>query len=359
MSLEEQVNNIGIVVRIHSNYFYVAFENITWECMLRNKLKKEGVEPKVGDRVAIAQLNTGNNTAVITSILPRRNELFKPNISNIDQVVIVTSTDEPTFNPLILDKFIVMSESHNMIPLICINKSDKLDTQLKKFMDDTYSGLNYEVIYTSALTGEGLDLLKLSLLDKVTVLTGISGVGKSSLLNSLDSSLNLETGEVSKNLGTGRHTTRHVSLQKLVFKEKLALIADTPGFSYIEFNNINSGELAWNFSEFTPFISECPLRGCLHWQEPDCNLKKNIGTNGSRYLNYLNILFDILKLEKISKARSTKKETQVKITHRADGKNIRVIKLAGDAREDSRRTVKQELAEIGKINSLEDLDEEY
>jgi ribosome biogenesis GTPase len=327
--------------------------------MLRNKLKKEGIEPKVGDKVTIGELNSENYTAVITTILPRKNELDKPNIANIDQVIIVTSTYSPDFNPLLLDKFIILAESNNITPLICINKSDRLDPGLKELIDNTYGAIGYQLIYTSAVTKSGIEELKKDLLEKISVLTGVSGSGKSSLLNAIDPSLNLNIAEVSKNLGTGRHTTRHVSLQKMSFQEKTALIADTPGFSFIELSNINNTELAWYFKEFTPFIPECSLSNCLHWQEPNCKVKDNIDPDNSRYINYLNLLQEVLEFERISNDRSSKKETQVKVSKRADGKNIRVVKLASQARDNSRRTIKQDLAEMGKLSSIEDMDDDF
>lgn len=358
INLEEKLYKTGIVIRIHSNYYYVEFNDTLWECMLRNKLKKEGIEPKVGDKVNIDQLNNENSTAVITAIFPRNNELNKPNIANIDQIIIVTSTYDPNFSPLVLDKFIVLAESYNITPLICVNKSDHLDSELKDFIDELYKSLDYQLIYTSAKTKEGIDKLKHCMLDKISVLTGVSGAGKSSLLNCIDPDLNLETGEVSKNIGTGKHTTRHVSLQRIFYEGKHALIADTPGFSYIEFNNINSLELAWYFKEFTPFIPECSMSGCIHLYEPGCKVKENIDLEGSRYNNYINILLNIIEIEKIQRARSSKKETQVKISRRADGKHIRIVKLGSQSKESNRRTIKQELDEIGKINSVEDLEDD-
>ncbi|MFN8672446.1 MAG: ribosome small subunit-dependent GTPase A [Candidatus Sericytochromatia bacterium] len=350
----------GLITKIHSNYYYVYFDNITWECMLRNKIKKEGVDPKVGDKVLIESLNTENNTAAIASVFERKNEIEKPNIANIDQIVIVTSTYAPDFNPLQTDKFIVLAESNNIEPIICINKADQLDDELKEFIEEIYSKTGYKIIYTSAKEKNGLDELKKVLLDKTTVFTGVSGVGKSSLINELIPDLNLETKEVSKNLGTGRHTTRHVSLQKVFFDEhNFGFVADTPGFSFISFDKIYSKELAWYYKEFKPFISSCPLSGCLHCFEPNCNLKNNIDTESARYLNYLNILSDIINLEKIEKKRSLKKEAQVKVSTRADGKNIRVVKLGTQAKESSRRVAKQEIQKIQKTTSISDFEEDF
>jgi ribosome biogenesis GTPase len=334
--------------------------------MLRNKLKKEGVEPKVGDKVAISEFKIvteddvlKNHCAVITKILARKNELNKPNISNIDQVVIVTSTYNPDFNPLLLDKFIVLSESHNITPLICVNKSDRIDDELKDYFENTYKKIGYEVVYTSAIKKNGINELLDNMIGKVSVLTGVSGSGKSSLINSIDPSLKLNVSEVSKTLGSGRHTTRHVSLQKLKYKGNYALIADTPGFSYIELNYIQPKELAWNFIEFAKYITSCPKSDCLHWQEPDCNLRANIEEDDNRYLSYINLLQDVIDFQKLNNNRSSKKETQVKVSKRADGKNIRVVKLTEAIRENSRRVIKQDLAELGKLTDIDDIDEEY
>ncbi|RYX92088.1 ribosome small subunit-dependent GTPase A, partial [bacterium] len=218
--LEEIQEKTGIVTRIHSNYYYVDdYENTIWECMLRSRLKKEGVEPKVGDKVDISEFKivteddvVKNYSAVINSIRPRMNEMLKPNVANIDQVIIVSSTYDPDFNPLLLDKFIVLAESHNITPVICVNKSDKIDEELKEYFEDVYESIGYKVVYTSAVENQGIEELLDHMVDKVSVLTGVSGAGKSSLINSIDPKLKLVVNEVSKNLGTGRHTTRHVSL---------------------------------------------------------------------------------------------------------------------------------------------------
>lgn len=322
--------------------------------MLRNKIKKEGLKPKVGDKVEIESLNHENNTAAISVVLPRRNEIHKPNIANIDQVIIVMSSYSPDFNPLVLDKLIVLSESNNITPVICINKSDKMDDDLKNYINNTYKDTEYKIIYTSSFNGMGIDEIRAILNDKVSVLTGVSGAGKSSIINAIDPKLKLQIKEVSKQLGTGRHTTRHVSLQTIYYQGHIGFLADTPGFSFIEFDNIASDELAWYFKEFTDYIPECPFSGCLHWKEPNCNVKQNIDVNSSRYANYLAILLDIMELEKVQKKRSSKIETQVKVTQRADGKNIRVVKLGSQSKELSRRVSKQFLNNIKYSHDIED-----
>ena len=357
MIFKEEVNNIVTVTKIHSNYYYVVLNNIVLECMLRNKLKKEGIDVKVGDKVLIDEVNHENNTAVITEVLPRRNSLDKPNVANIDQIVIVISPDKPTFSPLILEKFIILTESSDITPIICVNKSDLMTDDIRDYLDKTYVSVGYKVIYTSALEKIGLEELRDALLGRVSVFSGVSGVGKSSLLNTLDSSLRLETGEVSKLLGSGTHTTRFVCLLKLFFNDKYALIADTPGFSFMEFNNIDSSQLAWYFKEFVPFIPDCQLSSCLHWKEPYCKVKDNIDTESVRYNNYLKILQDILDLEKISKARSSKKEDKFKLSKRADGKQISVVKLGSQSRESSRKVLRQELSKIEKINVLDEFND--
>lgn len=347
----------GTITRIHSNYYYVECNSRLWECMLRNKIKKSGIDPKVGDKVIIEEKKDDTTTAVITEVLKRQNELKKPNISNIDQIVIIMSTYDPDFNPLVLDKFIVLSEAHNIFPVICINKSDKIDEKLKSFILKTYEKTGYKFIFTSAKENFGLEDLKEVLINKTSVFTGVSGSGKSSLLNTIDNTLKLQTGEVSKNLGTGKHTTRHVSLQKFFYKDSFGFVADTPGFSFIEFNYIDSHELAWYFKEFKEFIPKCKMSKCVHFHEPDCGIKNNIDLESSRYASYITILNDILELEKVKKVRSSKKENKVKISQRADGKNISVVKMGTQVRDGSRRTRNQELSKIQTFNDIEDQDE--
>jgi len=321
--------------------------------MLRAKIKKAQIMPKVGDIVEINKVS--NNTGVIIDVKERKNELNKPSIANVDQVVIVMSTYKPDFNSLILDKFLVFYESTNIPCIICINKSDLLNNELRKSID-YYSKIGYELIYTSANTGEGLDKLKERFIEKVSILAGVSGVGKSSIINKIDSSLNLKVGEVSEFLGTGKHTTRHVSLQITKYKGKDCFIADAPGFSHVEFDNINSKELAKYFKEFVPFIKNCKIPDCLHLYEPNCDLKNNINIqNNHRYLNYIKFLEEILELEKIRKSRSNKNEANIKVYTKSNGKNIKVVKLPEELRDKSRKFINQNLREIKKLTSIEDI----
>lgn len=348
---------VVFVTKIHSNYYYVVFRNEIWECMLRSKLKKAKQEVKVGDKVLIEDLNFSNKTAVISKIFSRQNELEKPNIANVDQAVIICSTLTPNFSSDDLDKYLVLIESNKIKPIICINKSDLLTDELRSNIDKIYQNSDYKIIYTSAKNELGFDELIKVLKNKISVFVGASGVGKSTVLNKLDSNLKLATQEVSGYTGTGRHTTRHVSLQKINFGKKYALIADTPGFRYIEFKNIKSLELAKYFPEFKKLRIQCKLRNCLHWKEPDCKIKEKFGLDNHRYLSYLNILNEVREFEKINKKRSLKKENNIKISERSDGKKISVVKLEGHQREISRRSIKQELSKIGEERSLKEIEE--
>ena len=269
---------VGKIIKQISNDYTVKVDNELYVCKARGKFRNIGVTPLVGDNVVIDE-----NNNYILEILDRKNELDRPSISNIDQVVIVTSVKIPDFSSNLLDKLLTIIEFNNIKPVICFTKLDLLNEieleEIKEIMN-YYKKIGYEV-YSN--TDSNLkDIFK----DKITVFAGQSGAGKSSLLNKLDNSLNLEIGEVSIALGRGRHTTRHTELIEVLD----GYIADTPGFSSIDFRGMEKSDIRDNFIEFNEYREYCEYKDCMHINELKCMVKNKVNDNTiklSRYENYL------------------------------------------------------------------------
>ena len=269
---------VGKIIKQISNDYTVKVDNKLYVCKARGKFRNLGVTPLVGDNVVIDE-----NNNYILEILDRKNELDRPSVSNIDQVVIVTSVKIPDFSSNLLDKLLTIIEFNNIKPVICFTKLDLLNEieleEIKEIMD-YYRKIGYEV-YSN--TDSNLkDIFK----DKITVFAGQSGAGKSSLLNRLDNSLNLEIGEVSIALGRGRHTTRHTELIEILD----GYIADTPGFSSIDFRGMEKSDIRDNFIEFNEYRDDCEYKDCMHINELKCMVKDKVKDNTiklSRYENYL------------------------------------------------------------------------
>ena len=272
---------IGKVIKQISNDYTIKFDDRTLVCKPRGKFRKLGISPLVGDNVVV---DTENN--YILEILGRKNELERPSITNIDQAVIVTSVRIPDFSSNLLDKLLCMIEYNNVKPIICFTKLDLLnEDELNEIrnIQSYYKKIGYQVFDNTDI--ELKDIFK----DKITVFAGQSGAGKSSLLNKLDNTLDLEIGEVSVALGRGRHTTRHTELIEVLG----GLIADTPGFSALEFKGMSNEAIRDNFIEFNEYKEYCEYKDCMHINERKCGIKDNIENNvilKSRYDNYLKFI---------------------------------------------------------------------
>lgn len=269
---------VGKIIKQISNDYTVKVDSKLYICKARGKFRKLGITPLVGDNVVIDE-----NNNYILDILDRKNELDRPSISNIDQVVIVTSVKIPDFSSNLLDKLLTIIEFNNIKPVICFTKLDLINNDKLKEIEsimDYYKKIGYEVYKNTDKE------LKNIFRDKITVFAGQSGAGKSSLLNRLDSNLNLEIGEVSTALGRGRHTTRHTELIEVLG----GYIADTPGFSSISFNGMTKSDIRDNFIEFNKYRDYCEYKDCMHINELKCAIKDNVENNNilhSRYDNYL------------------------------------------------------------------------
>lgn len=266
---------IGRVIKLISNKWTVDIEGHLYECSSIGKFKYLKLSPKVGDLV---EVDIDNN--IIKKIMPRKNELIRPPISNIDQAIILVSCKEPSFSSNLLDKMLVVIEYNNVKPVICFTKYDLLsDTSEIDEIISYYKQIGYEVYINS-----NLDSIKSILSNKISVLTGQTGVGKSSLLNHLKADLNLATNEISKTLGRGKHTTRHVELLSI----EDGLVADTPGFSSLDFIGMNKNDIKDNFVEFFKNQDKCKYKDCLHIKEDGCYIKELVEEGKIRRTRYDN-----------------------------------------------------------------------
>lgn len=289
----------GQVTKALSGFYYITDENnVTYQTRARGVFRKDGISPLVGDYVYFESDTLTEGTLV--EIKPRKNELSRPPIANVDVGVVVSSVVEPNFSDSLLDRFLVMLEYKHIQPIIYIAKMDlateEQRAEILKYKE-VYEGIGYPFI---TLNVNEVEDLKTELVntfddyftDKLVVFIGQSGAGKSTLLNYLNPDFNLKTAETSKSLGRGRHTTRHVELLPLLH----GLFADTPGFSALTFSEIEAEELSDCFPEMRSLSKDCRFRGCLHQNEPNCAVKNAVDTGQvakSRYDNYLQILTEI------------------------------------------------------------------
>lgn len=287
----------GLIVKALSGYYYVkpavSAENGTVQCRGRGILRKNGVTPLVGDQVRYSL--TENGEGMVDEVLPRITELIRPPIANARLAVLLFSLREPDLNLQLLDKFLVHIEHAGLRTLICLTKRDLLKQQeendlindITKQTAELYKSIGYDVIVTSSKTGLGTEEVKSRLAGEISVFSGQSGVGKSSLLNAMLPGLSLETAEISMKLGRGRHTTRHVELMELT---NGGYVADTPGFSQLDFMEIEADELSSCFIEFQSYAENCKFRGCSHLHEPGCKVRQALEAGeiaASRYEHYL------------------------------------------------------------------------
>lgn len=283
----------GQIRKAISGFYYVKYDGGTVRCRGRGVFRKRKITPLVGDWVTYVQ--EGEEDATITEVHPRKNELVRPPVSNIDLALLAVSIVEPTFSSNLLDRFLVLVESHHIEPVICLTKKDKADEAELQAAEKSaayYRSIGYSVLMTSIDEPGLLEKLRPYLEGQTTVLAGQSGVGKSTLLNTLLPNLSLETGEISESLGRGKHTTRHVELHEVGG----GLVADTPGFSSLEFETLEKQELGSCFPEFLEASEQCKFRGCLHLKEPSCEVKRQVEAGEilqSRYNHYLQFLQEI------------------------------------------------------------------
>ncbi|MEH7222514.1 ribosome small subunit-dependent GTPase A [Bacillus sp. JJ1566] len=284
----------GKIIKALSGFYYVKDENGELiQCRGRGVFRKNKVTPLVGDNIVYQAEN--ETDGYVLEVLERKNELVRPPIANVDQAILVFSAIKPDFSPLLLDRFLVLVESNDIEPIICISKTDLISDDAVQEIERyarNYQEIGYHVLLTSTKEREGLDQLLPLLDNQISVFAGQSGVGKSSLLNTIRPDLELKTDEISTSLGRGKHTTRHVELIEV----GNGLVADTPGFSSLEFLTIEADELSYCFPEIYKAGANCKFRGCTHISEPKCAVRHGV-EDGSieqfRYDHYVSFYEEI------------------------------------------------------------------
>ncbi|WP_312071950.1 ribosome small subunit-dependent GTPase A [Anaerotignum propionicum] len=290
----------GVIVKGIGGFYYIDTKRGVFETRARGIFRKEGIRPTVGDHVKISVLDEENKKGSLDEILPRRTELIRPRVSNVDQAVIVFAAKSPDMNLDLLDRFLLLAEEQELDIVIVLNKIDKDNNQDYEEAATLYRQAGYLVICTSAELGSGVEDLKAALENRISVFAGPSGVGKSSLINAAFPGLELNTGELSKKIQRGRHTTRHAELIRIT---ENSYIVDSPGFTSLFLNHIPSEKLQYYFKEFEPFVHGCYYNGCMHINEPDCAVKAQIGKaiHPMRYQRYVNIVQELKKEEERKK----------------------------------------------------------
>lgn len=285
----------GRIIKAYAGYYYVLdfTDGQVYETSLRGRFRKEEVDFYVGDRVEFSVIDKDEQEGVVEDLLPRSLKLERPAVANVDQIVLVFSGRQPELNYRLLDRFLLLAEAYELRILICLNKVDLIGLEAARELMERYEMIDYRVVYTTAKKEQGISDLKRELAESLSVFAGPSGVGKSSLLNLLSPEAELTTGEISKKIERGKHTTRHVELIAL---DNQGLVADTPGFTALNIDFIPPRQLAYLFKEMREYISGCKFNDCLHHHEPQCKIKEAVETGDicdSRYNSYLSFLSEL------------------------------------------------------------------
>ena len=278
----------GKIIKGIAGFYYVnVVEFGVYECKAKGIFRKEKQKPLVGDNVEIEVLDEETMTGNITALLPRKNELIRPAVANVDQALVVFAVTRPSPHFNLLDRFLVMMERQDIPVVLCFNKEDIAEDEQVEKLRSVYEGCGYPCVFTSALEERNIEKIKELLKGKTTVIAGPSGVGKSSLINILNPDAKMETGDISSKIERGKHTTRHSELFTIA---QDSYIMDTPGFSSLYVHDFEKEELKYYFPEFDPYEGTCRFLGCDHVHEPDCAVKAAVEAgeiHEIRYKDYL------------------------------------------------------------------------
>ena len=274
----------GKIIKGIAGFYYVyVVESGIYECKAVGIFRKDKIQPLVGDMVRIEVLNEEKKEGSLVEILPRKNELIRPAVANVDQAMVIFAADFPKPNFSLLNRFLIMMERRNVPVVICFNKMDLLEEKDIQRLHEIYEPAGYRVLTISVKQKKGIEEVQALLDHKVTVVAGPSGVGKSSLTNSLQREVEMETGEISKKLNRGKHTTRHSQLIELGDD---SWFVDTPGFSSLYLEDMEKEELRLYFPEFDPYEGQCRYQGCTHTHEPGCAVKEALSEGRIEKLRY-------------------------------------------------------------------------
>ena len=289
----------GKIVKGISGFYYVyVAESGIYECKAKGIFRNQNIKPLVGDDVEIAILDEEKKKGNIERILPRRNELIRPAVANIDQALLIFAAAKPQPNFNLLDRFLIMMEYQKVPVVICFNKQDLVsETELKQTAA-VYEDCGYTVMYTSASEKQGVEDLKRLLDKKTTAVAGPSGVGKSSLINCMQSNIQMETGSISKKIERGKHTTRHSEIIPIAQE---TYIMDTPGFSTLYIPGFEKEDLQQFYPEFAEYEPFCRFKGCSHISEPDCGIKEAMEQGNISKLRYENYKLLYQELKEVKK----------------------------------------------------------
>lgn len=279
----------GIIVKGIAGFYYVKVGEKVYECKARGKFRFNGMTPIVGDKV---QISVSDGKGVIDKIETRFNELKRPLVANITQAFVVFAIRNPDFNVDLFNKFLVLCEAKEIKPVICFNKIDMASDDEISNIKNIIQTIGYEYVMLNAKSGIGIDALKDKLNENVTVVCGVSGVGKSTIFNALVGEEAMETGTISEKIKRGKHTTRHSELIEL----NGGLLVDTPGFSSLDIKFLETEELKELFPEFLKYSGMCKFSGCLHYKEPGCEVKNAVQRgeiHKSRYEFYVSVLEEL------------------------------------------------------------------
>lgn len=285
----------GKIIKGISGFYYVYVEGTgLYECKAKGAFRKQKMKPLVGDDVEIVSLDEELKLGNVEQIKKRKNQLVRPAVANIDMALVIFAAAKPQPNFNLLDRFLCMMEYQNVPVTICFNKCDLVTEEELNALRDIYSPAGYKIIFTSAKQQKGIEELRELLEGKTTAVAGPSGVGKSSLVNSLQSEVQMETGVISTKIERGKHTTRHSEIIPITDG---TYIVDTPGFSSMDVPGFEKEDLWRCYPEFVEYEPYCRFQGCSHIHEPDCGVKEALSKNKIsqiRYDNYI-LLYEELK----------------------------------------------------------------